>query len=110
MRISWPCRAHGPDSGAIIATLTSFVAASAGLNPRPIAPASASPEPNSRRVGPFAIYFFSLSCRVCDPVRPTPAEIGLDDPAVADDVVGPSGGDQAAVVENAALVDEPHHR
>src|SRR5690349_6363634 len=110
MRISWPCRAHGPDSGAIIATLISLVTASAGLNPSPIAPASASPEPNSRRVGPIAIYCFSLSYRVYDPVRPSPAEIGLDDAAAADDVVGPPGGDQASMVENTELVDEPHHR
>src|SRR5262245_37704190 len=110
MRISCPCRAHGPESGAIIATRASLACAAAGRNPKAMAPAAANPEPNSRRVVPFFIDIASLSYGVRDPIHPAPAEVSFNDTAVADDFVRPPGSNQSAMVEDAKLVDQLNHR
>jgi hypothetical protein len=52
MRSNWPCRAQGPESGAIIAILTAFACARASRTPSP-GPASApmaNPAVTLRRV------------------------------------------------------------
>src|SRR5204862_301469 len=63
-RSSWPCRAHGPESGAIIAILTDLAWARAVAMPRPgIASApSAKPALTLRRVG-FRFILSSLLFR-----------------------------------------------
>src|SRR5579884_4461089 len=112
---SWPWRAHGPDSGAIIASLTVLSAARTTPGRARAPAAKARPRLNERRVVVVVIIL-----PPCDPefllrterdmVEPALAEIGLDDARVAHDLVGLARGDQPAVVEHGEMVDQMHHR
>src|SRR3982074_2517813 len=111
IRSSCPCRAHGPESGAIIAILTVLVCARAKPMPHPgltRAP-SAKPVVTLRRVSfLFMLLLPPLFGGDRHPVDPFLAEIGFNDARIAHDVVGPAGGAQPAVIEHGAMIDHLH--
>src|SRR5204862_4212209 len=113
IRSSWPCRAHGPESGAIIAILTALACARAKPMPKPgLASApSAKPAVTLRRVSfLFMLLLPPLFRGDRHPVDPLLAEIGFDDAGIADDVIRFAGGDQPAVIEHGEMIDQLHHR
>src|SRR6185437_5338216 len=108
MRKSWPCRAHGPDSGAIIAILTDFACA------RPIAGIASAPAERARPL--VTARLVSVLSIICSPLPikrglprnssrrcyvdflylldPFLAEIGFDHVLVADDLLRLARGNQ----------------
>src|SRR5215470_2090743 len=114
MRSSWPCRAQGPDIGAIIAILTDCGCA------RPIAGKARAVAESARPLA--AERLVSLCAMNLPPAKslsfrrhgnllsPFLAQVSLDHVAVADDRLGCAAGDQPAVVEHVEIIDQLHHR
>src|SRR5258708_22264284 len=103
IRSSWPCRAHGPESGAIIAILTALACARATPMPKPgLASApSAKPAVTLRRVSfVFMLLLPPLFRRDRHPVDPPLAEIGFDDTGIAHDVVGPRSEEHTSELQS----------
>src|SRR6516165_6954457 len=114
MRKSWPCRAQGPDIGAIIAILTDFACA------RPIAgkaratAETASPLATERLVSLWVINVppgkaLSFRCHG-NLLSPFLTKVSLDHLAVADDRLWCAARDQPAVVEHIEMIDQLVHR
>src|SRR6516162_7787897 len=114
IRSSWPCRAQGPDIGAIIAILTDFACA------RPIAgkaratAETASPLATERLVSLWVINVppgkaLSFRCHG-NLLSPFLTKVSLDHLAVADDRLWCAARDQPAVVEHIEMIDQLVHR
>src|SRR5262249_35927384 len=101
---SWPCRAHGPDSGAIEAILTVFVCARPMRGAASALIAVASPAATLRRVKVLYIILSPLIRGSRHPRHPFLAQIRLDHARIADGIVGPALGYQAPVVEHGETV------
>src|SRR5690242_19721696 len=114
MRSSWPCRAQGPDIGAIIAILTDCACA------RPMAgKARAAAE----RARPFAADRLVSLCVINVPpakalsfrrhgnlLSPFLAKVRLDHFVIANHGLGRTTGDQSPVVEHVEMIDQLNHR
>src|SRR6516162_8239407 len=114
MRKSWPCRAQGPDIGAIIAILTDFSCA------RPIA---GNARAAAERARPLAAERLVSLCvmnvppaealslhRYGNMLNPFLAKVSLDHFAIADHRLRWPAGDQPSVVEYVKVIDQLHHR
>src|SRR5690242_15994191 len=107
---SWPCRAHGPDSGVIEAILTVLACARTIPGAANAPAAAAMPAVTLRLVmASFVILVVSFSIRGSGhPLQPFLPEIGLDHAPVPHHLAGRSLGDQAAMVKHGEVVDEVH--
>src|SRR6516162_5771443 len=114
MRSSWPCRAQGPDIGAIIAILTDFACVRPIAGKAREAAERASPLAAERLVSLWVMDVppaksALLFRRDGNLLRPFLAEVSLDDFAVADDRLGRAAGDQPAMVEHIEMIDQLNH-
>src|SRR6516225_1673325 len=114
IRSSWPCRAQGPDIGAIIAILTDFACARPIAGKVRAAAETASPLAMERLVSLWVINVppakaLSFRCHG-NLLSPFLTKVSLDHFAVADDCLGCAAGDQPAVVEHIEMIDQLNHR
>src|SRR6516165_9371440 len=114
IRSSWPCRAQGPDIGAIIAILTDCACARP-IDGKPRAVAErASPLTAERLVSLWVMHVppeNALSFRRHGHlIGPFLTQVSLDHFAIADDRLGNAAGDQSSVVEHIKMIDQLNHR
>src|SRR5215469_10219025 len=114
MRSSWPCRAQGPDIGAIIAILTDCACARPIDGKARAAVERASPLAAERLVSLCVINVppvKALSFRRHGNLRsPFLTKVSLDHVGVADHRLGCATGDQSAVVKHVKMIDQLDHR
>ena len=126
MRSSWPCRAHGPDNGAIEAILTDFAwrprRGDRERGQRQCAKRQSLGHRASRKF--LAVHqcllletmqfvltrIDRLVRRAGDALAPFLAEIGFDHPRVTDDSIRLAAGNHPPVIEHVEMIDQPHHR
>src|SRR6516165_9980240 len=114
MRNSWPCRAQGPDIGAIIAILTDCDCArpmagkarEAADRARPLA-AERLVSLKVMNVPPAEALSFRRHGKLISPFL---TKISLDHFAVADHRLGRAAGNQSAMVEHVKMIDQLDHR
>src|SRR5215469_2556164 len=114
MRSSWPCRAQGPDIGAIIAILTDCACARP-IDGKPRAAAErASPLTAERLVSLWVMHVPPANAlsfrRHGHLLGPFLAQVSLDHFAIADDCLGRAAGDQSSVIKHIKMNDQLNHR
>src|SRR6516165_4053017 len=114
IRKSWPCRAQGPDIGAIIAILTDCACARPIAGKARAAAETARPLATERLVSLWVINVSPAKAlsfrRHGNLLSPFLAKVSLDHFAIADHRLGPAAGDQSAMVEHVKMIDQLNHR
>src|SRR5580704_5009788 len=114
MRSSWPCRAQGPDIGAIIAILTDCACARPIAGKARAAAERARPLAAERLVSLWVTHVPPLKAlsfrRLGNLLSPFLTKVGLDHFVVTDHRLGRAAGDQSSVVEHVKMVDQLDHR
>src|SRR6516162_2272513 len=114
MRSSWPCRAQGPDIGAIIAILTDFACARPIVGKAKAAAETARPLAAERLVSLWVMNVPPAKAlsfrRHGNLLGPFLTKVSLDHFAIANYRLGCAADDQSAVVEHVKMIDQLDHR
>src|SRR5580704_10688633 len=114
MRSSWPCRAQGPDIGAIIAILTDCACARPIAGKARAAAERARPLAAERLVSFWVIHVPPLKAlsfrRLGNLLSPFLTKVSLDYFVVTDHRLGRTACDQSSVVEHVKVINQLNHR